>query len=154
MKKLIMLVMMFITFTCYTQITPKEPNKVSLSVNSKGDTLITFFLKDAKIILSELLDKNIVDSLLTEYKIRDSINTKTISLKTRDVRDLQMESINKDRQIEKLEKIIENRIKEILDDEDIIKAQKKEITKQKIFKVISMIAAVILPVLVLIVTLK
>ena len=92
--------------------------------------------------------------ILIEYKKKDSINTKTISLNVRDIKFLQLESINKDKQISNLQKIVENKITEIIVDEDIIAQQKKEIRKQKLLKIGAMITAVVLPVLVLIATIK
>lgn len=133
-----------------TSLTPK----VTTSINSKGDTLITFFLKDAKVILSDLLDAKITDSLLVEYKKRDSIQTKEISIRIKDIKALQLESINKDKQIYNLEKIVENKIKEILINEDIIADQKKEIRKQKILKIMAMVTTVVLPILTLVATIR
>lgn len=136
------------------QMNSQNSLKPKISINNQGDTIVSFPLKDAKSILSDLLDYRIVDSLLTEYKTRDSINAKTISLRIKDIKALQLESSNKDIQISNLQKIVENKIKEILIDEDIIANQKKEIRKQKILKVLAMVSAVVLPVLVLIATIK
>ena len=63
-------------------------------------------MKDAKVILSDLLDRQIVDSLLVEYKYQDSLSNRKISLLTNDIRQLQLQSDNKDLQIENLNKIL------------------------------------------------
>ncbi len=128
--------------------------KAFTSINSKGDTLVSFYLKDAKTILADLLDKKIVDSLYIEYKKNDSIKDKKISLLVKDIKLLQLESSNKDIQIANLNTIIANKDKSALLDADTIKKQKKEITKQKVLKVVFMITTVALPVLVLLATLK
>lgn len=131
-----------------------KPPKAYTSINSKGDTIVSFLLKDAKVILSDLLDYRIVDSLYTEFKKRDSVQNKEISLRKKDIIALQLESKNKDIQIANLNTIISNNEKSAKLDADTIKQQKKEIRKQKALKVVFMITTVVLPVLVLLATLK
>lgn len=128
-----------------TSLTPR----VITTINTKGDTLISFYLKDAKTILKDVLDKPIIDSLLKEYQNRDSIQTKTITLYLKDIKLLTLKSENQEKQIADLYDIIINKDKEIAIDETIIKKQKKEIRKQKILKVVFMITTVVLPVLTL-----
>lgn len=128
--------------------------RIKTTIDNKGDTLVTLPLADARVILSDLLDYRIVDSLLVEYRKRDSIQTKEISIRIKDIKALQLESINKDSQIYNLQKIVENKIKEIILNEDVIEQQKKEIRKQKFLKIGAMITAVVLPILVLIVTIR
>lgn len=123
--------------------------RVITTINTKGDTLISFYLKDAKTILKDVLDKPIIDSLLKEYQNRDSIQTKTITLYLKDIKLLTLKSENQEKQIADLYDIIINKDKEIAIDETIIKKQKKEIRKQKILKVVFMITTVVLPVLTL-----
>ena len=48
-------------------------------VNSNGDTLVIMHLEDARIILNDLLEYEVTDSLLTAYKEKDSLNTNAIS---------------------------------------------------------------------------
>jgi hypothetical protein len=128
--------------------------KAITSINSKGDTLVSFMLKDAKTILSDLFDYKIVDSLLIEYKIKDSLNNRKIELLVNDIRQLQIQSNNKDLQISNLNSIIDNKEQIALLDKDIIKKQKKEIRKQKVLKVVFMVTSVTLPIIVLLAAFK
>jgi hypothetical protein len=126
----------------------------TLTVNSKNDTLITFYLKDAKVILTDLLNKRIVDSLLVEYEKRDSLQDKKITLLIKDKKALEIEKTNKDLQIEDLEKTIKNKDKSAGLDAETISDQKKEIRKQKALKIVFIITTVVLPILTLIATIK
>lgn len=128
----------------------KEP-RVQTIINQKGDTLIQFHIKDAKILLADVLDKEILDSIVSVYKNRDSISQKQIQLYVKEVRLMQEKSINKDFENANLNKIIELRNTEISELNKTIKQDKKEIRKQKFYKVLAMISAIALPILVLIV---
>ena len=126
----------------------KEP-RVQTVINQKGDTLIQFHIKDAKILLVDILDREILDSLVTVYKKRDSISQKQIQLYIKDVRLLQAKSNNKTQENYNLNKIIELKNTEISELNKTIKQDKKEIRKQKFYKVIALISAIALPILVL-----
>lgn len=126
----------------------KEP-RVQTVINQKGDTLIQFNIKDAKILLVDVLDREILDSLVTVYKKRDSISQKQIQLYVKDVRLLQEKSNNKTQENYNLNKIIELKNTEISELNKTIKQDKKEIRKQKFYKVIALISAIALPILVL-----
>ncbi len=120
--------------------------RVSTIINSKGDTLIQMNLADAKIVLTAVLDKEIVDSLLVVYTTKDEINTTIIRLQKSDIKKLQEKSANQEILAANLEKIIANKDIEISFLNETIKKQKKEIRKQKILKIIGYTAAVALPV--------
>ena len=47
-------------------------------VNDKGDTLIVMHLDDAKMLLTDLLECEVTDSLLNVYVERDSLNKEKI----------------------------------------------------------------------------
>jgi hypothetical protein len=126
----------------------KEP-RVQTVINQKGDTLIQFHLKDAKILLADVLDREILDSLVSVYKKRDSISQKQIQLYVKDVRLLQAKSSNQVAENENLNKIIELKNTEISELNKTIKQDKKEIRKQKFYKVLALISAIALPILVL-----
>lgn len=128
--------------------------RVITTINTKGDTLISFYLKDAKTILKDVMDRPIIDSLLKEYQNKDSIQTKTITLQLKDIKLLTLKSENQEKQIADLYDIIINKDKEIAIDETIIKKQKKEIKKQKILKVVFMVTTVVLPVLTLLAVIR
>ena len=56
--------------------------EIKTSITPQGDTLIILPLEDAKIILSDLLQYEITDSILEIYKERDSLNLNTSKAKS------------------------------------------------------------------------
>ena len=120
--------------------------RVQTLVNSNGDTLIQMNLVDAKIILNDLLDKEIADSLIDVYVKRDSVFKSTISFQVTEIKLLQQKSQNQELQAFNLTRIVDNKDQEISLLNETIKKQKKEIVKQKVLKVIGFAAAVILPI--------
>lgn len=129
-------------------ILKKEP-RVQTVINQKGDTLIQFKLSDAKLILAEVLDKEIVDSLVNVYMLRDAINKTTIELQVKEIKALQQKGFNYNQQVNNLEKIVGNKDEELEKLNELIKIQKKEIRKQKTYKILGFTAAVVLPILTL-----
>jgi hypothetical protein len=119
-------------------------------INNNGDTLILMNLEDAKIILSDLLEYEIVDSLLTVYKEKDTLNINTISLQKDVIFKLVEKSDNQQIQIDNFQTILDNKNTEIQYKNDTIEQQKKEIKKQKRLKVIGFMGSIILPILTLI----
>lgn len=104
---------------------------------------------DAKIILAEILDKEIVDSLLNVYMERDGINQNTIQLQVKIIKDYQLKSVNYVKQIENLNAMLKNKDEELAIMNKVVDDQRKEIRKQKTYKVFGFISAVVLPILVL-----
>ena len=131
----------------HSQIISK--GEVKETINSKGDTLVIMHLEDARIILNDLLEYEIVDSLLTVYKEKDSLNTNTISLQKDVIFKLTEKSENQQIQINNFQTILDNKNNELLLKEDTIKLQKKEIRKQKFQKILGFSGSVILPILTL-----
>jgi len=123
--------------------------EVRETINSKGDTLVIMHLEDARIILNDLLEYEIADSLLTVYKEKDSLNTNTISLQKDVIFKLTEKSENQQIQINNFQTILDNKNNELLLKEDTIKLQKKEIRKQKFQKILGFSGSVILPILTL-----
>ena len=122
-------------------------------VNKDGDTLVIMSLSDAKLILSDLLEYEITDSLLNVYVERDSLNSEKIILKDNIIEKLELQNKNKDEIIKNLNTIVSNKIKEIEFKNLTIEDQKKEIKKQKNLKKFGFIGAVVLPILTLIILL-
>lgn len=118
-------------------------------VNSNGDTLVIMHLEDARIILNDLLEYEVTDSLLTAYKEKDSLNTNTISLQKDVIFKLVEKSDNQQTQIDNFQSILDHKNEEIALKEDTIKQQKKEIRKQKFFKLVGFTGSIILPILTL-----
>ena len=88
-------------------------------VNEKGDTLIVMSLSDAKLILTDLLEYEITDSLLNVYIERDSLNQKKITIKDELIVKLGLQNDNKDIIIHNLEEVVKN-TKEIVSLKDSI----------------------------------
>ena len=123
--------------------------EVKTLVNENGDTLVMMNLEDARIILSDLMEYEIVDSLLQVYKEQDSLNTTTITLQKDIIVKLTKKSNNQQVQIDNFQTILDNKNEEILLKDDTIKQQKKEIRKQKFLKILGFAGSVILPILTL-----
>jgi hypothetical protein len=124
--------------------------EIKETINSNGDTLVIMHLDDARVILNDLLEYEIADSLLTAYKEKDSLNSNTISLQKDIIFKLVEKSDNQQVQIDNFQTILDHKNEEIELKEDIIKQQKKEIRKQKFFKLIGFTGSIILPILTLI----
>lgn len=132
-------------------ILTKEP-RVQAFVNQKGDTIIQMKLDDAKIILADVLDREVADSLVNVYKERDSINKNTIELQLKVIRALQEKGVNYEQQITNLKKIIENKDVEIITINKSLEDQKKATRKQRRLKNLSIIGCIVLPITVLFLT--
>ncbi len=119
-------------------------------INNNGDTLILMNLEDARIVLSDLLEYEIVDSLLTVYKEKDSLNTNTISLQKDVIVKLTQKSENQQSIIDNFEQILHNKDAELDIKDQVIETQKKEIRKQRRLKIVGFIGAIVLPIIILI----
>ena len=123
--------------------------EVKETINSNGDTLVIMHLEDARIILNDLLEYEIADSLLTVYKEKDSLNTNTISLQKDVITKLTQKSQNQELQLENFQTLLDNSNKVIAYKNDTIDQQKKEIRKQKFQKILGFSGSIILPILTL-----
>jgi len=139
------------TLPTQSQIISK--GEVKTIINENGDTLVMMNLEDARVILNDLLEYEIVDSLITVYKEKDSLNTNTIILQKDIIVKLTQKSENQSVQISNFQSILDNKDQELLLKEDIIKQQKKEIRKQKLLKILGFTGSVILPIITLLVLL-
>ena len=119
-------------------------------VNDKGDTLIVMHLDDAKMLLTDLLECEVTDSLLNVYVERDSLNKEKIILKDGIINKLKLQNQNSETIIKNLEELLKNKEEEISLKDDIIETQKKEIKKQRNLKRVGFTSAVVLPILTLI----
>jgi len=107
-------------------------------------------LSDVKLILSDLLEYEITDSLLNVYVERDSLNSEKIILKDSIIEKLELQNKNKDEIIKNLNDIITNKIKEIDYKDLTIEEQQKEINKQRNLKRLGFVGSVVLPIITLI----
>ena len=117
------------------------------TIVENGDTLVIMNLEDAKVILNDLLEYEIADSLLTVYKDKDSLNTNTITLQKEVIFKLMEKSENQQSQIDNFQQILDNKNSELGMKEDTIKQQKKELRKQKFLKFLGLGGSVILPII-------
>ena len=151
MKYLISLIL------CLVMISPLHSQTISKGeikeiVNSNGDTLVIMNLEDAREILSDLLDYEIVDSLLLSYKKNDSIQENLIILQKITIKKLQEKNYNQHLIINNLDSLVRNKNREIEINTEVIKTQKKEIKRQKFLKVVGFIGSILLPIITLIAT--
>ena len=117
------------------------------TIVENGDTLVIMNLEDAKVILNDLLEYEIADSLLTVYKEKDTLNTNTITLQKEVIFKLMEKSENQQSQIDNFQQILDNKNSELGMKEDTIKQQKKELRKQKFLKFLGLGGSIILPIL-------
>lgn len=127
--------------------------EVRTTVNESGDTLVIMNLEDAKIILSDLLEYEIVDSILTVYKEKDSLNQKTITLQKEVIFKLMDKSDNQQEQIDNFKKIINNKNEELGYKDETLSQYKKELRKQKFLKFLGFGGSVLLPIITLVILL-
>jgi len=123
--------------------------EIKETVNSNGDTLVIMHLEDARVILNDLLEYEVVDSLLTVYKEKDSLNTSKIEIQKDIIFKLVEKNDNQQTQIDNFQQMLDNLKSEIVLKEDTIKQQKKEIRKQKLLKLTGFTSSIILPILTL-----
>jgi len=127
--------------------------EIKTTVNPKGDTLVMMHLKDAKKILTDLLQCEVTDSLLNVYVERDSLNTEKIILKDKLIEKLNLQNENYVKIVSNLETVVKNKDEIIIYKDKTIKQQEKEIRKQKILKNLGFVGCVVLPVITLIILL-
>ena len=92
-----------------TTLTPR----VQTLVNAKGDTLIQMSLADAKIVLADVLQKQVADSIIAEYEKSDSLQTVTINLKNAELKALQEKFTNSEAMVKNLNTILSNKDTEV-----------------------------------------
>lgn len=131
----------------------KEPNRVTTFVNEYGDTMVSMSLSDAKILLEDVLKYEYTDSLLFQYKVKDSLQLNTIAMQKEVLVNLSKEKFNLEQINGNLQQVIDNKDKELGLKDEIIKDQKKEIRKQKSLKILGFTGSVVLPILTLILVL-
>ena len=132
-----------------SQTTLTGSNRVKTFINEQGDTLVQMGYEDARVLLEDVLHYEYADSLLTVYKERDSLNTKTITLQKEVIVKLSIKESNYEAIMVNLQKIIANKGEEVALKDETIKQQKKEIRKQKFYKIVAIIGGGVATILVL-----
>ena len=119
--------------------------RIKTYVTENGDTLIQMSISDAKIILKTILEKEINDSLLNVYSVRDSLNKDLITLNTEKICVLEEEKANLTEVIKGLNVIISNNDLVNKQQKTIIEDQIKEIKKQRNLKILGFVTSIVLP---------
>lgn len=129
-----------------SQTISKEENKVKTIISKNGDTLIQMSLLNAKIILQDLLEKEVNDKILAKYVVLDSLNNDKVILLSNKIDVLLIEKNNLKSTVNNLNEIILNKNDEVLLLNEIIRRQSNEIKKQKFLKTIALVGDVVLPI--------
>lgn len=151
-KIILILICSLLSFTTMSQIVDKGEAKIA--INQNGDTMLIMNLSDARTILADLMDKQILDSVLTAYEEKDSLNTEIIGFYKSQIEQLQKKIKIQELQIVTLTTLTHNKNSEITILDRTIKEQKKEIKRQKRFKTIGIMSALIIPTTVVLLLLK
>jgi hypothetical protein len=91
-----------------SQITLKQ-GQVKAFVNNIGDTLITIRFDDAKLILTDIINYQITDSLIELYQLKDIENSKIISAQKEIILNLNNKILNHETINYNLETIVKNK---------------------------------------------
>lgn len=119
--------------------------ETQITISSSGDTILSMRMEDARGILSDVLQKEILDSLVIQYEIKDSLNIGQISILKSQILELIGKSSEQNDQIETLNLLINNSLAEIKIKNDIISQQKKKIRKNVMQKWIFIGTSIVLP---------
>jgi hypothetical protein len=130
----------------HSQNISKIEPRVRPVVNTKGDTLIQIKLSDAKILLQDVLEKEVCDSTVAEYIQLDGLRSGTIALQKDKIETLETKFKNNELRIVNLEDVLKNKDTELALLNGIIKKQGREIIKQKVFKIAGFSLALALPI--------
>jgi len=122
-----------------------EP-RVKPVINTKGDTLIQLKLSDAKIMLKDVLEKQVCDTMVAKMTQLDGFRLTTINLQQDKITTLETKFSNCNIMVGKLETVVKNKDTEIGLLNDIIKKQGRAILKQKMFKFMGFGAAILIPI--------
>lgn len=122
-------------------------------LTENNDSLIQIYLDDARdIILRDLKDYKILDSLYKKSTIQNKVYLKVLREQMKVVDDLKTKNFNNETKIHNLEMVIKGDSIMNSNNQETIKKQSREIRKQKFLKVVGFVAAVALPVAILFLT--
>jgi hypothetical protein len=143
MKKLVLTLLICPIFNLIMGQELTIDRRVDLFVNTKGDTLLLMKYEDGRILLEDLLNCQITDTILQEYKEMDKLTTKKITLLNTKIEKQDTIISNKDIIIKNLNTVIDNKDK-------IITLKDDEIRHQKKLKKIGFIGCIVLPIITII----
>tara|TARA_R110000782_G_scaffold21299_1_gene57336 strand:- start:28402 stop:28797 length:396 start_codon:yes stop_codon:yes gene_type:complete len=122
----------------------KEPRVTILT--TKTDTLIQIKFQDSKIILEDLKLFNLCNEEVDKKNEVIALKSEAIQFHIAKFDTMKTKYDNGVIMVVNLEKVVENKNTELALLNDIIKKQKREITKQKIFKFAGFSLAIALPI--------
>ena len=107
--------------------TTSTEERVRVTINQQGDTLVEMSYNDAKTLLEDVLHYEYADSLLTSFRKKDSLSTEKILLQQRQIENLTQKNLNLEEMVNNFNGILTNKDEEIKLKDETIKQQKKEI---------------------------
>lgn len=120
--------------------------EVKSFVNEVGDTLIIMHVDDAKLILGDIMEYQIADSIIRSYQEKDSVYSETIKLNKTQIEKLTQKTLLLEEVNNNLKLIVDNKDSIITIKDETIQKQNKEIKKQKRLKKLGFVGCVVLPI--------
>jgi len=102
---------------------------------------------DAKLILGDIMEYQIADSIIRSYQEKDSVYKETIKLNKTQIEKLTQKTILLEEVITNLEALSDNKDKIIEIKDETIELQKQEIEDQKRLKKLGFVGCVVLPII-------
>jgi len=121
--------------------------EVKSIINEVGDTIIIMHVDDAKLILGDIMEYQIADSIIRSYQEKDSVYKETIKLNKTQIEKLTQKTILLEEVITNLEALSDNKDKIIEIKDETIELQKQEIEDQKRLKKLGFVGCVVLPII-------
>lgn len=100
--------------------------------------------------MADVLEREMLDSLVSAYQVSDSLKDAAIELHNKKFKASEIKCNNQVKIIDNLNTIISNNGEEIKILNDTIEKQKKEIKRQKFLKIIGFASAIVIPITMLI----
>jgi len=130
----------------HSQNISKIEPRVKPVITKEGDTLIQLKLSDAKILLKDVLEKQVCDTTVAKLTELDNLRGVTIGLQQDKITTLETKFTNCNTIVGNLETVVKNKDTELSLLNDIIKKQDRVILKQKMFKFMGFGVAIIVPI--------
>lgn len=140
MRKIVLILLFYVVHNVIYSQSMVMQKKVNIIVNEKGDTLLTMNYKYGRILLEDLSNCKITDTILEQYKDKDVLNQQKIVLLNQQIDKRDTIIGNKDVIIKNLNSVIDNK-------DGIIILKDDEIKYQKHLKRLGFLGCVILPII-------
>lgn len=121
--------------------------EVKSIVNEVGDTIIIMHVDDAKLILGDIMEYQVADSIIRSYQDKDSVYRETIRLNKTHIEKLTQKTVLLEEVNTNLKLVADNKDEIIGIKDETIQVQKKEIKKQKRLKKLGFVGCVVLPII-------